>query len=175
MQVNALTIKNQKALKKHITRQIFPLNWQYVKSYTANWQYPINYSGGERLAKKYCTRGYAAVNHCIAHHLLLVRANGCCVHRSAEQHWSLSLGWFPLWIIDHRVQVKLCLGQNVETREKHASYPDILRQIFKAMSGRVVSQCAQCEQCDISVSILCDSPGLKDVTVKRVYTKKKPH
>ena len=45
---------------------------------------------------------------------------------------------------------------------------------FKAISEREMSQCAHCERCGISVSILCDSPAsLKDVTVKRA-TKKDP-
>lgn len=117
--------------------------------------------------KKYCTPGYAAVNHCRAHHLLLVKANGWCVHRSAEQHWSLSLGWFPLWIIDEKVQVKWYVGQKVETCII-SRYLWFLCHIFKAISGRVISQRAQCEQCDISLSIMSVSPRLKDVTIKRI-------
>lgn len=68
---------------------------------------------GRKAHKKYCTPGYAAVNHCIAHHLLLVKANGCCVHRSAEQHWSLSLGWFPLWIMGVGSAGKMLCDKNV--------------------------------------------------------------
>lgn len=78
MQVNALTIKNQKALKKHSTPNI---STQLTICEILHSQLTVFYQLFRRTKahKKYCTPGYAAVNHCIAHHLLLVKANGCCV------------------------------------------------------------------------------------------------